>query len=119
MEFFKAKKHYIPLEEDCSNLEEVLAYLADKEFCLNIIKTCREDLENFSALQVEKIISEVSEFIQSQSKEKSQNRRDWQWLLMSLISHFQNNLIIIVKSASLTKAKRIFYMLSPEIRFIF
>ena len=113
----KAKKHYIPLEEDCSNLEEVLAYLRDKEFCLTIIKTCREELENFSEFQVEKVISDVSQFIHRQGEEKNQNRRFWQWLLMSLISHFQNNLVIILKSVLLTKAKKLFYMLSPRIRF--
>ena len=109
----KTMQKYQQLAKDAqSNGDPVLAqnYLQHADHYLRRYNELNDKRENL----IEKTTSEDK----SQSKEKSQNRSDWQWLLMSLISHFQNNLIIIVKSAFLTKAKRIFYMLSPRIRFI-
>jgi hypothetical protein len=68
--------HYVPLIEDCSNIDEVLSYLNDEKKALKIVELCRENLLNMPELQVESLIKEIITLIGSKATEDtSQNSR--------------------------------------------
>jgi len=57
--------HYIPLKEDASNIEEIVAILKDKERCLQITTACKEAFLNTKNLYAENVIAGVLDFIKT------------------------------------------------------
>lgn len=54
---------YIPLAEDCSNIDEVLSIWSDRERCLEIARSAREKIFAATGIQVEAVIAEVEAMI--------------------------------------------------------
>jgi hypothetical protein len=52
-------EHYIPLDEDCGNVEQILDVLNDEARCRRIIDACRERVLSTSELSVERLIHDV------------------------------------------------------------
>jgi hypothetical protein len=50
-------EHYVPIQEDCSNIDEVLAMLADHRRCETIAKQCKRRILECKELQVESIMA--------------------------------------------------------------
>ncbi len=56
-------QHYIPLAEDCSNIEKVLEILRNDRKAEIITNNCRETLLSFQPLQVESFVEQIEQSI--------------------------------------------------------
>ena len=54
---------YIPVKEDCRNLNEILDLINDHNYCKKVIKNCRERLLNEDSLNYSNVISNNISFI--------------------------------------------------------
>ena len=54
---------YIPLDEDCSNIEEVLKLINDKEICTKIAKKFKAKILNTSELYLNNHANEINQTI--------------------------------------------------------
>lgn len=61
----KPYEHYLPFEEDASNIEEILTILKDTERCLRITAACKEAFLNTKNLYAENVIAGVLDFIKT------------------------------------------------------
>ena len=61
-------KHYIPLNEDASNADDVVATLQNKDYCMDLIRNCREAFLNCADLKAQNIITEVLSSIKNHAK---------------------------------------------------
>lgn len=60
-------EHFIPLEEDCSNIEDVVARLADQNVCSQMATRARNRLLAEPSLQVESLAAAVDRTVRSRS----------------------------------------------------
>ena len=63
-------RHYIPLNEDASNADEVVKKLKDTQFCYDLIQNCRDLFINSKEFSARNIIDEILEFM---SENKTNN----------------------------------------------
>lgn len=52
-------EHYIPLDEDCGNVRQVVEALQDEAYCRRVIIACRERILGETELSVERLIRDV------------------------------------------------------------
>jgi hypothetical protein len=52
-------EHYLPLDEDCANVSQVVASLKDEAYCRSIIGASRERILADTELNVESLIGDV------------------------------------------------------------
>lgn len=52
-------EHYIPLDEDCGNVRQVVEALRDEAYCRRVIDACRERILDATELRVECLIRDV------------------------------------------------------------
>lgn len=55
----KADDHYIPIDEDCKNIRQILNMLKDEASCSRIIDSCRSRIIKTKELNVENLIQSV------------------------------------------------------------
>lgn len=60
-------EHYIPLAEDCGNVQEIAAILRDEGRCRRVVEACRERILGAAELRAERLIQEVLGRVRSQS----------------------------------------------------
>ena len=54
---------YIYLEEDCSNMEEILQILRDDNYLEKIAYSCRKKILDTKALRLDTLLGEIANFI--------------------------------------------------------
>lgn len=52
-------EHYIPLDEDCGNVQQVVEALKDEAYCRRVIDACRERILGEAELSVERLIRDL------------------------------------------------------------
>lgn len=67
--------HYIPLEPDCSNIDEVIAMMTDLHFVSQLSSNCREAVLSEPRLRRTAIVDEIIEFAKSSSFHKARSAK--------------------------------------------
>lgn len=66
--FMKPYHDYVPLKEDCSNVDEILEILKDESLCLNMIQNCYNSILSQNSLNVGNVLNGTLEFVRSKVK---------------------------------------------------
>jgi hypothetical protein len=61
---------YIPLAEDCSNIEEVLTMMKDKKLVRNIAKNCKKKIIETPRLYLQSLANEIMNYINNNISDK-------------------------------------------------
>jgi len=69
----KAYEHYIPLEPDCSNIEEVLSIIKDTQKVNKIANNCKEAILSKDGLRFKNHVRDIIEKIQNSASSKKMN----------------------------------------------
>lgn len=64
-DFLKPWEDYIPLAEDCSNIDQVLEHLRDREYCMQVAASCKRKLLEAKELDAERFIERVIGFVRA------------------------------------------------------
>lgn len=78
--FLKPYRDFFPLEEDCSNAEQIICFLKDEPSCLRMVENCFNSLMNEVRLHVDNVIDEVLEYIEITSSKESETKIDFELL---------------------------------------
>lgn len=62
-------EHYIPLDEDCGNVGQVVEALQDEAYCRRVIDACRKRILSAPELSVESVIRDVLSRVMKHSKQ--------------------------------------------------
>jgi hypothetical protein len=54
-----AHEHFIPIDEDCKNVQQIVNILRDEVYCSKIIERCRSQIMNAKELNVENLIRNI------------------------------------------------------------
>ena len=87
----KPYKHYIPMNEDLSNIHEILDILKDKERCLKITTDCRDAVLSTKSLYAENVITDVLHQIKNNSIFEENNNLD---LFEALLIRYNRDLMV-------------------------
>lgn len=63
--FLIPHEDYIPLMEDCSNIDQVLDRLRDHEYCVQVASSCERKLLNAKELDANRFVESVIEFVRA------------------------------------------------------
>lgn len=88
-------KHYLPVKKDYSNIEEVVNYLKDAEFCQKMIDRCYLDIVESGCYSygifVRRVMEKVKEQIQISQKDKWYHSK---WALFSILIQIRERKIL-------------------------
>ncbi len=67
---FKQNEHFIALEPDCSNIDDVLAQMEDRDFAMTLALNSKETVLSSDALRIESHVDNVLVIIEEQLEKK-------------------------------------------------
>jgi hypothetical protein len=93
--FLEPWEDYIPLAEDCANIDQVLWHLRDRAYCMQVATSCRRKLLGAKELNAERFIEQVIAFVRTKYADavESDNtdfeelvkQHEWQVALLALL----------------------------------
>lgn len=72
-DLLKPWEDYIPLAEDCSNIDQVLEHLSDDEYCMEVAASCKRKLLEATELNAERLIERVIGFVRARYADVEQS----------------------------------------------
>jgi hypothetical protein len=71
--FLEPWEDYIPLAEDCTNIDQVLGHLRDRAYCTQVATSCKRKLLGAKELNAERLIEQVIAFVRAKHVDAGQS----------------------------------------------
>lgn len=105
--FLKPWEDYIPLPEDCTNIDQVLEHLRDREYCMQVAESCKRKLLEAPELDAERLIERVNGFVRARHVGvKQSDNQNYEKLLIRHRHQLARKIILHdIKSAALSLSR--------------
>lgn len=87
-------EHFIPLNEDCSNIKDVMSMMRDRSLVLNIRKKCKDSILSEYRLRRSVIVNEIINFAESITSLRNFSNSNYE-KEVAIISRYNQNIEVI------------------------
>ena len=89
---FKPYDHFIPLEDDCSNLPDILEMIKDEPFISKMRRQCKEAILSEPRLRSHNFVNELINFALNTSSSKQSVSRNNQYIINNLFNKYNSEI---------------------------
>ena len=113
----KANEHFLVLDENFENSEQLLIELSSVENCQKIINSCRETILKTPELQFEFLLEDVKKAIVIKKRIDFLLKNKYLYAALKIVHITHNETAVFLKWIILKFPKYIFSKFSPEFKF--
>jgi hypothetical protein len=111
-----ANEHFLVLDENFENSEQVLIELNRVENCQKMINSCRETILRTPELQFEVLLKEVKEIICTKKRTNLSLENKFRYIILKLVHGTHNETVVFLKWVILKFPKYVFSKFTPKIK---